>query len=601
MKVTLKQIKATGTPSAATILWGDGAWREPVEMAPSTLRGEWLPGTSYDEGDVVAHLGSLWAANNPNTGIEPTEDSTFQVTDPVPGNTNWFLNGGASYVGDNLRLMSGEGGASRTAIYGPLVALDGLDVTFAWTNTGGADGFSVGVLDPTGSSTSSIGGSNIGLGGLQGLRVTWNYWSNYVRAYYDGVQIGPDVSGGTSGGTIQLLIAATSLPNEYTLTVKKNGVIVLNAVTFTADFASGRFAFGAGSGGFSSTVEVTSVTSAAVVGTWRSVYEGAVVDVTDLDTRIDTLEAQGTDHETRIDTLEASGGGGGGGGSGGGAGEPLTVNLLRLLDFTISGGSWQGAWTDGNTNFANYQDAGSGTQQRTIDLGAQVGITDLRWIFYYGDARIYQGVLVEVSTDGTTWTTVRASAPYTPTSTGLVVAINGIYRYVRIRSQGSDLYTNNEWVEVAVLGALGGGGGGGTLVTKTSGDGATRASTGDVYAEAQTAYRYTATGAVVGDTVEATFMANCTRTSGGAVYHDIAVVNPTTGAIIRRSAPGAYGIASIPAGDYYLASRGTFVVEAGDIVGGNVTLSLVLRSSGGLQVYGLPEYGWQMVGKRYVS
>lgn len=137
-------------------------------------------------------------------------------------------------------------------------------------------------------------------------------------------------------------------------------------------------------------------------------------------------------------------------GGGGGGGTPVEVNLLRMLAYSIPSGSWSANWTDGNTALANYADAGTGTQERIIDLGAEVPITDVVWTFYYGDSRIYQGVKVDVSHDGTSWTNVRASGTYDPDSSGLVVAVDGTWRYVRIHSEGSNLYSNNEWVEIVV-------------------------------------------------------------------------------------------------------------------------------------------------------
>lgn len=138
----------------------------------------------------------------------------------------------------------------------------------------------------------------------------------------------------------------------------------------------------------------------------------------------------------------------------GGGGTTVEINYLRMLAYTIVSGSWPSQWTDGSTAYAGYADAGTGTQERVIDLGAEVPITDIVWTLFWGDARIYNGVKVDVSDDGSSWTNVRASGTYDPDSTGLVVTVDGTWRYVRIHSEGSDLFANNEWVEVVVKGTI---------------------------------------------------------------------------------------------------------------------------------------------------
>jgi phage minor structural protein len=95
-------------------------------------------------------------------------------------------------------------------------------------------------------------------------------------------------------------------------------------------------------------------------------------------------------------------------------------------NYSLSNGS---RITDGDTNSANYASGGNGVNQYVqIDLGAVYEDIDYIQVWhYYSDGRTYNGTKVEVSADGTTWTTVFDSAvsgTYKETTDGLIVPIN---------------------------------------------------------------------------------------------------------------------------------------------------------------------------------
>jgi hypothetical protein len=62
--------------------------------------------------------------------------------------------------------------------------------------------------------------------------------------------------------------------------------------------------------------------------------------------------------------------------------------------------------TNGTLTVDDYITVGTGTQYVQIDLGASYEIGKIVIFHYWGDGRTYHGTKTQVSTDGTTWTTV---------------------------------------------------------------------------------------------------------------------------------------------------------------------------------------------------
>jgi uncharacterized protein YjdB len=128
--------------------------------------------------------------------------------------------------------------------------------------------------------------------------------------------------------------------------------------------------------------------------------------------------------------------------------------------------------TDGDKNTANFADSYSNTglQWVQIDLGASYSVNDIKLWHYFGDARKYHDVVVQLSNDpafATGVTTVfnndtdnsagrgtGTGSEYAETSSGNDIAVNNVNaRYARFYSNGS---TANQWdhyVEIEIYGS----------------------------------------------------------------------------------------------------------------------------------------------------
>lgn len=114
----------------------------------------------------------------------------------------------------------------------------------------------------------------------------------------------------------------------------------------------------------------------------------------------------------------------------------------------------------GNTD--QFTELGDGPQWLQIDLGETYWLTQIKMWHYYGDNRTYHDVIVELSTDATTWTAVfnndadnsagrgvGADAEYAETAAGKTVDFGQTSaRYVRLWTWGNSINIWNHYVEV---------------------------------------------------------------------------------------------------------------------------------------------------------
>lgn len=107
---------------------------------------------------------------------------------------------------------------------------------------------------------------------------------------------------------------------------------------------------------------------------------------------------------------------------------------------------------DGNTSSTSFYDGSSGLRSVTVDLGAVKPVSGVTIGHYYADGRTYNNPKTEVSTDGTTWTTVydgAVSGTYQETSAGKTITFTTqSVRYIRDTTNGSSANPSNHWVEI---------------------------------------------------------------------------------------------------------------------------------------------------------
>jgi len=129
--------------------------------------------------------------------------------------------------------------------------------------------------------------------------------------------------------------------------------------------------------------------------------------------------------------------------------------------------AWANDGYKGTDKYANS--VGSGLQYLQVDLGAYYDLTKINLWHYFGDARTYKDVVVQVSNDpafATDVTTVfnndtnnsaglgfGTDAEYAETSAGKIIPFDKVNaRYVRLYSNGSYVNGWNHYVEVEVYG-----------------------------------------------------------------------------------------------------------------------------------------------------
>ncbi len=123
---------------------------------------------------------------------------------------------------------------------------------------------------------------------------------------------------------------------------------------------------------------------------------------------------------------------------------------------------------DGDINTANYTNIEAGPRWVQIDLGASQGLSQIKLWHYFGDARKYHDVVVQVSDDpkflsnvttlfnndqdNTAGQGIGKDAEYAESATGESIPTTAIARYVRLWSNGSTVNGSNHYVEVQVFG-----------------------------------------------------------------------------------------------------------------------------------------------------
>jgi uncharacterized protein YjdB len=128
--------------------------------------------------------------------------------------------------------------------------------------------------------------------------------------------------------------------------------------------------------------------------------------------------------------------------------------------------------TDGGTGTDKYANiTNPGLQWVQVDLGATKSINEINLWHYFGSARSYKDVIVQISDDPTFATNVKTvynndrdnsakreagtDYEYTETSAGLNIAFNTTKgRYVRFYSNGSNMNGYNHYVEIEIYGEL---------------------------------------------------------------------------------------------------------------------------------------------------
>ena len=127
--------------------------------------------------------------------------------------------------------------------------------------------------------------------------------------------------------------------------------------------------------------------------------------------------------------------------------------------------------TDNQTdNTSNYATGAPGKQWVQVDLGASYDLNEVKLWHYYGDGRRYRDVVVQLSndatfasgvatvfnndTDGSSGLGVGTASEYSETSSGKTIAFDAVNaRYARFYSNGSNVNTENHYVEIEVYGS----------------------------------------------------------------------------------------------------------------------------------------------------
>lgn len=147
------------------------------------------------------------------------------------------------------------------------------------------------------------------------------------------------------------------------------------------------------------------------------------------------------------------------------AGKQFTSPVFTNLPMITDGGK-------STSSFAEDYPYGGGLQYVQLDLGDYYDLSDIKLWHYYGDGRKYKDVAVQVSTDpafATDVTTVYnndadnsaklgtgTNSEYAENIAGLDIRFGTVNaRYVRLYSNGSNMNSNNHYVEAEVYGLKG--------------------------------------------------------------------------------------------------------------------------------------------------
>lgn len=132
-----------------------------------------------------------------------------------------------------------------------------------------------------------------------------------------------------------------------------------------------------------------------------------------------------------------------------------TVNLALNASVTSSlpavSGRLTSEVTNGITN-GSYFESDPGTGSVTVDLGSQLSVGKVIVWHYYLDGRSYNNNLVQVSPDGSSWTTLfnsSVSGAFTEVAAGHTLTFTPQQvRYIRDTINGSSSNPGNHWVEI---------------------------------------------------------------------------------------------------------------------------------------------------------
>ncbi|MFC5525203.1 discoidin domain-containing protein [Rhodanobacter ginsengisoli] len=128
------------------------------------------------------------------------------------------------------------------------------------------------------------------------------------------------------------------------------------------------------------------------------------------------------------------------------AGKPASSNMVVLIGNSAM-------ITDGVISNSSYWGTGTaGAVWVMVDLGNYYELNSVKTWRYWADGRTYFGTKTEVSTDGTTWTTVfdsSVSGTYAETSAGHIDTFaDRPVRYVRSWANGSSANVGTHWEEI---------------------------------------------------------------------------------------------------------------------------------------------------------
>jgi RHS repeat-associated protein len=138
------------------------------------------------------------------------------------------------------------------------------------------------------------------------------------------------------------------------------------------------------------------------------------------------------------------------------SGIPLTSGTtLYFAESGTDGDTYPNSGVGTSGEFAYT--ASGGNQYAQLDLGALYSVDKIKVWHYFVDGRSYHGVKLQVSANGSTWTTIYDSAvqgEYVETSAGKTHTFSAQnVRYVREYLNGSTANTGNHWVEIEVFGS----------------------------------------------------------------------------------------------------------------------------------------------------
>jgi hypothetical protein len=215
------------------------------------------------------------------SGSEPPAGSSCGTSSALPpvGDPSWSLNGSAAALSGGVELTGAADGFAAGSAFHPMVIDTTQDVAICFdaaiVDGTGADGMTVSLADATVEGATAIGGPGgiLGFGGVEGVAITLDTWSNAGEPAGDFVGLATSdagvagltylatapVPGGLDGQTraVEVQIAAGSV------TVLVDGVEMLSEPAPAALPAQALVGFTAGTGGATNAHRVLGATVAA--------------------------------------------------------------------------------------------------------------------------------------------------------------------------------------------------------------------------------------------------------------------------------------------------------------------------------------------------